>query len=394
MCGHVGIAGKMEFKDEMTMKRLFLYDYFRGPDSTGLASLRKDGSVRIAKVASNPINLFDMQRFKDALSGYNSTVLLGHNRAATKGAVNDLNAHPYQYDHIVGAHNGTLDKSSWDALNNVLGYKTDVDSQAIFACIAKIGIEETVKLLRGAWALVWIDTSDNSLNFLRNKERSFWYAYDDKFDRVFWASEYPFIQAAVKLSAQSYTLAADKEGHTFFSTLENWWYKYDIKAFGSLTERPKPRVKELKGKEAAAYTASPFHDYRGSHTAVTGTTGTVTHPGSRPTQTTSSSTTTSKTGTPLEYTVRNYVVDKTNPFAGYLSEERFTAMAKSGCSWCSKTVDYDEVGLVIDDRLDTVLCSGCSGSHNHTRIYVTGDLRDLSSILDLTPSTALTVVNG
>src|SRR3546814_15939897 len=46
MCGHVGIAGKMELKDEALMRRLLVFDYFRGPDSTGFAALRKDGTHR------------------------------------------------------------------------------------------------------------------------------------------------------------------------------------------------------------------------------------------------------------------------------------------------------------------------------------------------------------
>src|SRR3546814_6662079 len=65
MCGHVGIAGKMELKDEALMRRLLVFDYFRGPDSTGFAALRKDGTHRLAKIASNPLNLFDMKRFSE-----------------------------------------------------------------------------------------------------------------------------------------------------------------------------------------------------------------------------------------------------------------------------------------------------------------------------------------
>jgi glucosamine 6-phosphate synthetase-like amidotransferase/phosphosugar isomerase protein len=119
MCGLVGIAGKLTVKDEATMKRLFLLDFFRGPDSTGLAAVRGDGNIHVSKLASHPIDLFDSARFKTALSGYNSKIFLGHNRYATKGKVNANNAHPYHYGDIVGAHNGTLSISSWRALEKL-----------------------------------------------------------------------------------------------------------------------------------------------------------------------------------------------------------------------------------------------------------------------------------
>src|SRR3546814_3133548 len=110
-------------------------------------------------------------RFSEANNVYQSLAFVGHNRFATKGKVNDLNAHPFHYGNIVGAHNGTLEKSSWDALDKKLGEDTDVDSQAIIKSIATFGIEETVPLLQGAWALVWFDMEAQTLNFLRKDER-------------------------------------------------------------------------------------------------------------------------------------------------------------------------------------------------------------------------------
>lgn len=374
MCGHVGIAGKLEHKDESTLKRLLIYDYFRGPDSTGLASIRNNGDVKIAKIASNPIDLFDMGRFKEALSGYNSKALIGHNRLATKGVVNNQNAHPYQYGHIVGAHNGTLDKSSWDKLCELSGEKTDVDSQAIFACIAKIGIEETVKHMSGAWALVWYDTEEGTLNFLRNNQRPLWYAYDEKFERVFWASEWPFIDAAIKTSSSAYKLYQDKEGHGFFSVSENWHYKFDLDALkkGGDT-RPKPRVKELKGKEVAASSGSrpfPPSTHQGNHGWV-----------NRGTNSTQTSTTGSTTGTGTGgTTVKNFITDKDEPFCGYITKERFTELTKAGCSWCLETVDYDTPGIVYDERFESILCPKCTGAHSHNRVYTTS-IADIDKVL-------------
>lgn len=383
MCGHVGIAGKLETKDENTMKRLLVLDVFRGPDSTGIATLKSaTNEVKIAKVASHPLDLFEMKKFTEALNGWASTVFLGHNRLATKGAVNGVNAHPFQFGHIVGAHNGTLDRAAWTELEEKIGEKFDVDSQAIFAGIAHLGVEETIKTLRGAWALVWIDLQEGTLNFLRNKERPFWYAYTENFDRVFWASEWPMIDAAVNLApkASAYKLFADDAGYRFFQTKENWHYRFKLEDLKKgNTDRPKPKVKEIKGKEplpAVNYTCgvSPFQ-HRGPHNR----TGTTSH--GKTTSTTHSHGTTGGGQTPAnlkkvlesrkkKVDVINLIGSQAKPLAGYLTQEKFDEMAKHGCGWCGSDVDFFDVGVTILENQGAVLCPTCSGNTTHSHIYV------------------------
>lgn len=368
MCGHVGIAGKLEYKDEKTIKSLLIFDFFRGPDSTGFASIRDNNDVKVAKVASHPLDLFDTKRFCEALSGFHSTVFLGHNRLATKGKVNGINAHPYEYGHIIGAHNGTLEKGSWEALNRIIGYETDVDSQAIFAAIEKVGIEETVKHMQGAWALVWVDMKEGTLNWLRNKERPFWYAYDEQLERVFWASEWPMIDAATTLNGVSYELFENDEGYRFFSTSENWLYSFDLEDLRKgYSERPKPRVKELKGKEPAPvvkYAAGSDPFQRGEIKKTFG--GTT--PGSTTTSHTSCSVTTIPpvTKTPEVVNIEGF---RHNPFGGHLKRERFEEIAKYGCSWCSSSIEWNEPGVTVYEDRSLILCKECSGNGDHSRLY-------------------------
>ncbi len=370
MCGLIGIAGKLEFKDEATIKRLLIYDYFRGPDSTGIAVVDKEASsAKVVKIASHPLDLFDMNKFKTALIGYQSSVFMGHNRAATRGVVNGINAHPYEFGHIVGAHNGTLDLSSFRALEDALGEKFDVDSQAIFAAIAKLGIKKTVPLLQGAWALVWFDFEEKTLNFLRNKERPFWYAYSKEFDRIFWASEWPMIDAALKLSAQGYDLHTDPEkGYRFWQTPEDMHLKFDIeKLRAGGDSRPKPVACELKGKAPAPVVT----------TATAGTspfphnnnTGSGSGSGGRTTSTTTSRGT---LHTSTSDTLVHLFGNKTAPFAGFITAEKFAEMAKYGCSWCGTDVEFEEVGVTVFERDNTVLCPSCSsGAQGHSRVYTT-----------------------
>lgn len=382
MCGHVGIAGKLEFKDEATVKRLLIYDYFRGPDSTGLAVINKDGNEgKIVKIASHPLDLFDMTKFKAVLSGYQSSVFMGHNRAATKGVVNGINAHPFEFDHIIGAHNGTLSATTFAKLNHKLGEKYEVDSQAIFACIAKFGIAETVAMFQesvegkqcpDAWALVWFDLKENTLNFLRNKERPFWYAYTKEFDRMFWASEWPMIDAAVKLSVQGYDLYQDPEkGYRFWQTPEDMHFKIDIEELrAGGTEKPKPIAGELKGKApapvvtTAATGTSPF-GRQNSGTSGSGSGKTLSMTTSRGTLHTSTAD-----------TFVHLFGNKTAPFAGFITAEKFAEIAKYGCSWCGTDVDFEDVGVSVFERDGTVLCPSCGvGDKGHSRVY-TSDLEE------------------
>lgn len=359
MCGLVGMAGKLEYKDEKTMKRLLHLDYFRGPDSTGLAALRKNGDVKLAKVASHPFDLFDMKRFTEALSGWNSLAFIGHNRLATKGVVNSVNAHPYEYDHIVGAHNGTLDASSWKDLEKAIGEETNVDSQALYLAIAKLGIEETVKLLRGAWALTWIDTNEGTLNFLRNKERPLWYCYNETFDKLFWASEYWMMQTAAAQADPAYKLyTEDKTFHRFWQFEENWWYRIPLEELAKgHKERPKFRVKELKGKEpvsGAAYACgyTPFRHGGAKTTTSTTTSHSSTSKGSK------------------EQKVVQLMGSAALPFGSYVSKERFDEIAKYGCSWCQADVEYEQPGVTVYASQDMILCPSCSrGEGDTTRVY-------------------------
>src|SRR3546814_12623264 len=69
--------------------------------------------IRLPPRSTRTDTLFPDTTLCRSLSGYNSKAFIGHNRAATLGKVNGLNAHPFRYDNIMGAHNGTLDTQSW-----------------------------------------------------------------------------------------------------------------------------------------------------------------------------------------------------------------------------------------------------------------------------------------
>lgn len=171
-------------KHEKAIKTLLILDSLRGTDSTGVAVVSRQGEVKVAKELGDPFRLFDNKRFDKAFSGMNC-VAIGHNRFATQGKVNVRNAHPFEFDELVGAHNGTLRNK------HVLVDSRDfeVDSENLYHHIAKKGLRDAIDPLDGAWALVWWDKKDSTLNFLRNEERPLWFAKEKTTNVFFWASE-------------------------------------------------------------------------------------------------------------------------------------------------------------------------------------------------------------
>lgn len=367
MCGLVGVAGNLQFKDEALMKRLFLLDYFRGPDSTGLAAIQTNGDAVIAKIDSNPLTLFEMKRFTDALNGYKSKAFIGHNRAATRGAVNVYNAHPFHFDHIVGAHNGTLDSASVDRLQDAVGEKFNVDSQVLFAAIAKLGIKETISLCTegrdyqtGAWALTWFDQNEGTINFLRNKHRPLWYAWTKDFKRLLWASEWPMISHAVEMSGDTFELFAEEhedpaKRFRYFHAKEDTHYRFDVATImAGGDKRPKAKVQVLKGREPAMAVSTTKHNpFDRSHNP------TGFHSTRNPSKKNSSTTT--SLGTSAEKTVLHLIGDENNPYAGFVTPSRFQELAKYGCSWCQETLEFSDPGVTIYERDDMILCRKCSG---------------------------------
>ena len=390
MCGLVGIAGDLAFKDELTMKRLLMLDYFRGVDATGLAAIRTNNDVKLSKDACGPIDLFDHGKFKEALNGMQSKAFIGHNRSATRGKVNKINSHPFESGHIVGAHNGTLDYLSLSQLEKALGEKYEVDSMALFDAIASLGIEEAIALCiegrdsgTGAWSLVWYDTTEGTLNFLRNKHRPMYYAWTKDFKKILWASEWQMIDAAVNLAPEgSYELYIDKEGYRYFPTGENQHLKIVVNEItAGSTKVPKFKMKTIKGKEPAPVAASGHSPFVPRDFGSTASGSPETPSTSLTTKSTTSGgrqhTATSQTTVTDKINIIELFGNEENPLAGYMDELGFYEVSKYGCAWCEKPVDFTDAGISVIETQGIVLCETCSGNKSSsessptpTRIYV------------------------
>lgn len=184
MCGLVGVVGNITPKVGRAFKDLLVFDSVRGPHSTGVAFIYSFVDPRILKKAVVPHQFFELPDWENN-NRIVSKCLMGHNRWATTGLINDENAHPFENESIIGMHNGTL--LNQDLLDDSECF--EVDSENIFHHIHLNGVKDTVSKLHGAYALVWYDKADKTINFLRNKDRPLSFAMTKDMETLFWASE-------------------------------------------------------------------------------------------------------------------------------------------------------------------------------------------------------------
>jgi hypothetical protein len=166
MCGIVGFSGKSEYNVDKIKLLMYWNSVERGKDSTGVYTPIK-GIIKEAESASKFI-CNDLNIFPD-------NFLIGHVRYKTTGIIKKENAHPFQHDNIVGVHNGTI-SNIWSLVseNGLKSIDYDVDSDALFAIIAKNENLSILSKTEGPLAIVFTDVNKfpNTLYCFRNSERT------------------------------------------------------------------------------------------------------------------------------------------------------------------------------------------------------------------------------
>lgn len=200
MCGLLGVAGSISDPDRIVFHNLIWISAIRGDDGTGVASVAvgKPGEVMLVKSSGGPDRLFDRKQYYNAV-GKDKMLMIGHCRKKTIGDSSYMNAHPFEFEHIVGAHNGGLSAYTRHRLKNPNSF--DTDSETLFDHMNDEGVESTVKHLDSgpsdAYALTWYDKRDHTINFLRNAERPLYYVFNKSHTVLYWASEIAFLYTAL-----------------------------------------------------------------------------------------------------------------------------------------------------------------------------------------------------
>lgn len=198
MCGLVGVIAKTRNGFNNTHQDMFstllFIDTLRGSDSTGAFTVTNSGDVEVAKEASDAFSYMKSKEYNklQQTAWRTGAAMIGHNRKATRGTINDENAHPFNVDdNIILVHNGTMygdHKKHADV---------EVDSHAIAHLIHEHNndLEKALGSFYGAYALMWYDIRQSKLSMIRNDDRPLWWVESDS--AWYWSSEKEMLEFAM-----------------------------------------------------------------------------------------------------------------------------------------------------------------------------------------------------
>lgn len=214
MCGMAGFICDNTFDmDIKALRNLLMLNTFRGEDSTGMFDCvpEQKPQVMLWKTSTHPLDFLNNQFYRtwgDRWKKHKPLFAAIHCRAATQGKITKMNAHPFKHGHIIGMHNGTVDRKFTNR------DKFDTDSEAIFYNISTMGLNKAIEELQDAspaYALVWYNLKEKSLNFIRNNKRPLSYTKSLS-GSIFWSSDSdhlsvgvpPVMVSRTRISTQSF----------------------------------------------------------------------------------------------------------------------------------------------------------------------------------------------
>lgn len=377
MCGLVAVVDLAITESiHKTFWELLLVTSTRGLDSTGVATVNIEGNhsktpdtkhcvTRYAKALGHPFNLrsrVEFSRLFQDISGYGLRGLLGHCRASTIGSSTPENAHPFDVGDIIGIHNGTI-------RTGLAIPQGETDSEALYEAIQKDGIS-CLKKIDGAYALIWFDKRDNTLNVLRNNERTLYFATTST--GIYFASEERFLDLAAAGMPVGFKMSGPQpvkpyhHGKIFVGTAGSnmvWEDVTDVCRFLHPTAawggfRPPLRGSfydlmwdEEEGKPNAARNVVPINKGKG--------------PTNKPERRFEKDVT-DTSGNPMYPIGRNT----------YVTRSRHLHLLEKGCQWCGTVASEAEPVVWGEGKLeepgsftyDTYMCSECVDGDKETRI--------------------------
>lgn len=198
MCGLTMVVNKnkngfSQQQQDVFNTLFYLSGGYRGRDGAGVVIIDSVGNVKIAKQAGSVDLLQNTKEFAelDAYAFQNGWAMIGHNRAATRGNITDNNSHPFIIDdNIVLVHNGTFNGDHKHLRD------TEVDSEAIGHVLSETeDIEEALRKINAAYALIWYNVAKRQLNVVRNSSRPLYYM--ETANSYIYSSELDFLEFAI-----------------------------------------------------------------------------------------------------------------------------------------------------------------------------------------------------
>ncbi len=197
MCGLCGVTSRFLNRAELEVfQDLLTVSTIRGRYGAGIAALpsKFESTPQILRTEWTGAALANSEEL-DQLFKTQMTMIMGHTRAPTTGTFEIKHVHPFRVKHIVGVHNGTFGRVMGNPIKD-----GESDSETFYSAVAEVGIEEAIKESTGAYSLVWYDSEELTLNFLRNSLRPLYVHHPASTTHVstlYWASEASMLELCV-----------------------------------------------------------------------------------------------------------------------------------------------------------------------------------------------------
>jgi glucosamine 6-phosphate synthetase-like amidotransferase/phosphosugar isomerase protein len=271
MCGLTGIYGNTTHQEKEAFRWLLHFNVVRGEDSTGVLAVHQTWEAGkklfpyfVYKEVGEPVELYDSYPdvfVNDRYTPHGCKLLMGHNRHMTQGKVNVESAHPFDFPNLVGAHNGTVYQHSLKGFFEAEKY--EVDSQIIFSHLSHTNnIQEIWSKAHGALALTWWHKDTNTLNIVRNDQRSLFYCLSKDKRTFFWASEDWMLKRALLKANIKFEKVVPFEEDKHYQIQEDFVHGISIKET-ALIPFVEPPVQTYQ--QGAGFTNSkPYSSYQGT----------------------------------------------------------------------------------------------------------------------------------
>lgn len=190
ICGIVGAASSyLSLTEVATFEDLMCVSNLRGKQGAGCIVVSEGGKkVHNIKTPGNGLDVLRMESYLKNVTNKGPQILVGHTRYPTKGGTDISNVHPHHFPgQLSGVHNGTLRK-----VRNQYLTGDQSDSNAFYKHVTEVGFKEALKQVDGAYAMVYVDYTTGTLNFIRNSQRPLFFAlvsWGNAGRTAYWASE-------------------------------------------------------------------------------------------------------------------------------------------------------------------------------------------------------------
>lgn len=199
-----GVVGPgIVYKDIKALESLGFVSELRGRHGTGIIQGRMYNSYLELEVDKTNLDFASHLEFNEEIKfrspkgrkffeSVTDNVFLCHVRHATVGGINPDNSHPFQYNNVIGMHNGTLVTKEFlpsgdtaDLTDSAIFY-SKVDSEGYKAVIERLSDQD-------AFAFVFADIKGGKIRIVRNKKRTLYWAVDAQRNVFWYASEASFL---------------------------------------------------------------------------------------------------------------------------------------------------------------------------------------------------------